>query len=169
MPYPAARLHPLYPAGGQQAGCTVRVFVLHTALGEVGEGRDARMRVQPEALEGDAIVVKEIEEHERLQKPAEVGWAHQTGDGSMAGTPAAPDDLTYRASRDRCGKGHSGILGIFELSAAGSNQLRRIDKGGLLGRSRRIGRKRKPGFATDVTPASQKGAGPTSLTPNLSA
>src|SRR5580704_99360 len=119
MPHAAAGLHPLDAAGGQQAGCAVRVFILHTALGEVGEGRDARMRVQPEALEGDSIVVKEIEEHERLQKPAEVRRAHQTGYGSIAGTPGAPNDLTYRLSRDWCGKGHSGFLGVFGENAAG--------------------------------------------------
>src|SRR5690242_16125084 len=100
MPHAAAGLHPLDPAGGQHARRAVRVFIMYAALGEVSERRDARMRVQGDAFGGDAVVIEEIEEDEWLQKLPEIGWTHQSGDGSVAMAACAPDDLTYRASRD---------------------------------------------------------------------
>src|SRR5882757_2497166 len=60
-----------------------------------------------------------------------------------------------------------GIFGLKRSPAVTSCAV--LIRVGLLGRSCRVGRKRKPGFATDVTPAGQKGVGPTGLTPNLSA
>src|ERR1700720_2945661 len=98
MPHAAAGLHPLDAAGGQHTRCAVRVLIAHVALGEVCEGRDARMRVKREALGGASIVVEEIEENERLQEAAEIGWAHQTGDVSISGTTGAPHDLTHGAN-----------------------------------------------------------------------
>ena len=55
----------------------------------------------------------------RLQKLPEVGWAHQPGDGSVAVTPGALGDLTYRAPGSRCRRGDWGILAIAGQKAAG--------------------------------------------------
>src|SRR6185369_13286035 len=106
MPDAAASLHPLDATSGQHARCAVRVLITDAARGKIGEGRNARMRMQPEALESDSIVVEEIKEDERLQKLPEIRWAHQTGDGSVAVTPGAPGNLAYRAPGDGCRTGH---------------------------------------------------------------
>ena len=110
MPYATAGLHPLHTAGRQQTPCAVRVFVGGAAFEKIGEGRNARMGMQPETLEGSCSVIEKIEEDERLQNLPEVGWTHQTGYGSVVLAPGAFRNLTHRSGCDRVKRAHLGIL-----------------------------------------------------------
>ena len=68
--------------------------------------------VQPELPGETAVIVEEIKEYEWLDKLAEVGWAHQTGDRPLPPTPSAPGDLSDRTLGDSCRDGHGGILPV---------------------------------------------------------
>jgi hypothetical protein len=63
---PCSGLHPLHAASRQQAPGAIRVFISGPAFEKIGQGRDARMGMQPKALERDSIVVEKIKEDERL-------------------------------------------------------------------------------------------------------
>src|SRR6478672_2715493 len=82
------------------------------------------MRMEPKAVEWNSFIVEEIEEDKRLQNLPEIGWAHQTGDRSVAVAAGAPGDPTLGAPRDRCGKGH------WEFSRFPAVRPRRRSAGG---------------------------------------
>src|SRR5882672_978500 len=100
MPYAAAGLHPFHTAGRQQSPCVVRVLIGGAAFEKIGQGRNARMGMQPKALEGNSCIIEEIEEDERLQKLPEVRWAHQTCYGSVVLASGTPRNLPPRSARD---------------------------------------------------------------------
>jgi hypothetical protein len=58
------------------------------------------MRVKPEALEGDSVVIEEIKKDEWLQNLTEVGWAHESGYGPVAIAAGAMNDAPMRMPWD---------------------------------------------------------------------
>ena len=74
VPDAASGSHPFDTAGGQQARRSVRVFITNASLCDIGNGGDAGMRVEPEAGERRTLIIDEVKEHERFQKPSKVGW-----------------------------------------------------------------------------------------------
>src|SRR5207244_12558940 len=102
VPGAACGLEPLDPDSGQEPGRAGRVFVTDAALPEVSERRDARMRVPPEAGKRTSLGIEQIEKDEGLETFAEVGRAHQAGDGSVTAAMRPMCDLT-RPLLNRCG------------------------------------------------------------------
>src|SRR5258708_31601141 len=83
MPDSAAGPHPFDTAGAQQSRRSVRVFVAHAALGNVGKGCDAGMWMEPETRERFSLIVDQVEKHEGFQKTAKVGRRHEACDGRV--------------------------------------------------------------------------------------
>src|ERR1700719_573842 len=83
MPDAASGSHPFDTAGGQQARRSVRVFITHASLCDIGHGRDTRVWVEPETGEWRTLIVDQVEKHKRFQEPSKAGWRHQACDGSV--------------------------------------------------------------------------------------
>src|SRR5258706_7062122 len=83
MPDTTAGAHPFDPAGNQHTRSAVRIFIADAAVRNVAEGCNPGMRMQPKTIEVLALSIEEIEECERLQKTAKVGWRHQASDRAM--------------------------------------------------------------------------------------
>ena len=94
MPYAAAGLHPLHTAGRQQTRCAVRVFVGGAAFEKIGQGRNTRMGMQPEALEGSSTIVEEIEKTNgfrsspKSDKSSDGLWVRGSGPGCASQSDA---------------------------------------------------------------------------------
>ena len=98
MPHAASSLHPLDAAGRQCAPDVVRVDIADRAFREVAQGGDTRVGVEG-PVEGRALMVEKVEEHEGLQDLAEIGRAHQPCDGAVRPATGTPHDRTRQARR----------------------------------------------------------------------
>src|SRR5207253_11295682 len=101
MPCTAGGLEPFDPASGQEPGGAGRVFLADAAFPKIGERRDARMRMPPDARKRPSLGVEEVEKDERLESLTEVRRAHQTGDGPLM-QAARPMDRLTSALSDHC-------------------------------------------------------------------
>src|SRR3984893_9811569 len=86
VPHAASSLHPFDAAGRQCAPDIVRIDIAYRAFRDVCQGGDTRVGVK-RSVEGRALMIEKVEKHEWLQDLAEVGRAHQPGDGAVR--PAA--------------------------------------------------------------------------------
>src|SRR5258708_23842882 len=106
VPCTATCLEPFDPALSQNPGGPGRVFVADTSFQQIGQRRDARMRMQPEARERRSLVIEQIKNDKRLESLAEVGRAHQAGDRSVTPAVRAMHDLTWTLPDRSSGFGH---------------------------------------------------------------
>src|SRR6185312_17354218 len=94
VPHAAPGAHPLDAARRQQAARPVGVLEADAAFGDVGQRRDTRMRMQPEALRRPSAIVEQVEEDERLQHLTQVARADQPSDPALGVAGCAMDDGT---------------------------------------------------------------------------
>src|SRR5258706_16090567 len=106
MPDALAGAHPFHAASPQDAGGPVGLLVADAALGDIGQSRDAGMRMEAEGWKGLASVVDQIEEDERLEDLAQVAGAHQPGDRTVRVASRAVDDPADWIRREPCSDGH---------------------------------------------------------------
>src|SRR5579859_836992 len=139
MPDPAARAHPLHAAPAQEARSPIGVLVTNASLGDIGQGRQARVGMEAEARKPICVVVEEIEKHEGLQNLAEICGAHQAGDGPVAATAAAEN--------------HSAISGgAGSWRREGFGHIRSRSEVGQWGWGLRLGSQRRLGRRRRLTP-----------------
>ncbi len=108
MPDPLAGAHPLHAAGAEDAGGAIGVLVAHAAFGDIGQGGEARVRMQAEGWETVASIVEQIKEDEGLQQLAEAPRAHQSRDVAMGSAAGAIDHRAGWSVLERKGGGHDG-------------------------------------------------------------
>src|SRR5580704_13331221 len=83
VPDSAAGAHPFDTASAQQSRRSVRVFIADAALGNVGQGCDAGMWMEPETRERFSLIVDQVEKYEGFQKTPKVGRRHEACDGPV--------------------------------------------------------------------------------------
>src|SRR6202030_2890589 len=83
MPDSAAGPHPFDTASAQQSRRSVRVFIADAALGNVGQGYDAGMWMEPETRERFSLIVDQVEKYEGFQKTPKVGRRHEACGGAV--------------------------------------------------------------------------------------
>ena len=77
MPHATPGQHPFDATFRDCAPNVLRIDIADGAFGDVRQRGDARMGVEARR-ERRALMVEEVEKHERLQDLAEIGRAHQT-------------------------------------------------------------------------------------------
>src|SRR5467141_2290678 len=83
MPYAAACTHPFHAARLDDAFRARGLFIGAPPLEKDRERGDAGMRMKADRRHVLQVDVEIIQEHERLDQPADVGRADKPGDGSM--------------------------------------------------------------------------------------
>src|SRR3984957_6226370 len=91
MPHPASGLHPFDTAGRQNALDVIRIDIAGRAFKEIRHRGDPGMGSEA-AFEGPALMVDQVEKHERLEDVPDVRRAHQPRGGAMGPTTEAVCD-----------------------------------------------------------------------------
>src|SRR5438445_6815143 len=73
---------------------SLRSFIADAALGNVGQGCDSGMWMEPETRERFSLIVDQVEKYEGFQKTAKVGRRHESCDGPVTLAARPPGDTS---------------------------------------------------------------------------